>query len=81
MAAYKPWYTWTYEKILGAVRWDDLCADLEIKIALVFSWIPMIIMRHRENCTHVEGTSPFPQGIMIFIRWLASIAKGYNKSV
>ena len=54
MAAYNPWYTLTYEKILEAVKWHDLLVDLDLKIALVFSWMPMVIMHHRENRTHAE---------------------------
>lgn len=54
MAAYNPWYMWTYEKIRGAVTSGDLLADIELKIALVFSWMPVVIMRTRESRTHAE---------------------------
>lgn len=87
MAAYNPWYTLTYEKILGAVPWDDLSADLEIKIALVFSWMPMVIMRHRETRTLANVGGVVTNAAVKFGRlpqselWLIQDLSPYRESI
>lgn len=43
---YNEWYSHTYDAIAGAVNWDDLNEAFAIKIALVYSWMPTVIMHH-----------------------------------
>jgi hypothetical protein len=46
--SYNPWYTNSYEAILSTAPWPRWTEQVPTKIALVFSWMPSVIMHNRE---------------------------------
>lgn len=46
---YNQWYSHTYELILETPNWSVISRDVSLKLALIFSWMPHVIMRSHQN--------------------------------
>jgi hypothetical protein len=46
---YNPWYCYTYEVICKAADWSSSSRDVPLKAALLFSWMPNVIMNYRRD--------------------------------